>query len=172
MRASPAELVQAIASGETGAMRELYSQFADALFRFALLGLGDRDAAEDVVQETMLAAWRGVGGFRGESSVRSWFFGICRNQVALELRRRGHAPEPVPPDEDAPAPEPSVSRLEIEEAMGMLDVEQRQLLHLVYVEGLPQREVADVLGVPVGTVKSRLFSARERLRSLLGEDEP
>jgi len=171
MRASPAELVRAIASGETGAMRALYSQFAGPLFRFALLGLGDRDAAEDVVQETMLAAWRGAGGFRADSSVRSWLFGICRNQVALELRRRGRAPDPAPPDVDAWAPEPSVTGLELEEAMGGLEVEHKQLLHLVYVEGLPQREVAEALGVPIGTVKSRLFSARERLRSLLGEDE-
>lgn len=161
------QLVRAVAAGDQRAMRALYGRFADELLRFAAASLGDRDAAQDVVQETMVAAWTGARSFRGESSVRSWLFGICRNQVALELRRRPRRPEPQEPDEAAVAPSPPEARAGLPEAFERLDLEQRQLLQLVYARGLSQQEVADALGIPLGTVKSRLFSARGRLRELM-----
>jgi RNA polymerase sigma-70 factor, ECF subfamily len=167
MSGEAGQLVRAVAAGDQRAMRALYGRFADELLRFAMASLGEREAAEDVVQETMVAAWAGARRFRGESSARSWLFGICRNQVALELRRRPRRPEPQEPDEDLAAPAPTEARAGLPEALELLDTEQRQLLQLVYVQGLPQQEVADALGIPLGTVKSRLFSARARLRDLM-----
>ena len=171
MVADERELMRDVAAGDSGALRGLYDAHAGPVFRFALASLGDRHAAEDVLQETMLAAWSGARRYRGESSVRGWLLGICRKQVAMELRRRR-------PEDSVPIPDATADRRgsgtptstvveELRDALDELDVEQRQLLLLVYVQGLQQQEVAEVLGIPLGTVKSRLFHARQRLRALV-----
>jgi RNA polymerase sigma-70 factor (ECF subfamily) len=171
MPANDLQQMRAIARGDPLAMRRLYDAHAGALFRFAALSLGDRHAAEDVLQETMLAAWAGAERFRGESSVRGWLLGICRKQVAMELRRQ--KPGDSISISDGPADLREAGRTcpglagELREALDELDVERRQLLLLVYVQGLPQQEVAEVLGIPLGTVKSRLFHARRKLRALM-----
>jgi RNA polymerase sigma-70 factor (ECF subfamily) len=122
--------------------------------------------AEDAVQETLLAAWRSAASYQGHSSASTWLFGICRHKVADALRRRDPAeaaglPEPLP---IAGSRDP-----DLRACLGRLEEDDRELLVLVFHYGFAQREVAEVMGLPVGTVKSRVFYARRKLQALLEE---
>jgi len=156
-------LLKRIAAGESSAMERLHATYADRLFRYALLRTRDRQLAEDVVQETMLAAWRSASAYRGDSSVSTWLFGICRHKVADALRR-------CPQAETRPLPEAAVGDASAIEFWGTFDrltPDDRELLLLAFHYGFSQQEVAQVLDVPVGTVKSRTFHARRRLQALM-----
>lgn len=184
MSASDMALVKAIAAGDAEAMRALYDRHATPLFRYALGRTGDRAAAEDAVQETMLATWRGAARFREESSVRTWLFGICRNRLAERAKRREFKAEVVPIDRlgelsgggatAAAVPE----TLDFWRAFDRLADEHREVILLVFHYGFSLRETADLLEIPVGTVKSRVHHARRRLEAALageageGSDEP
>lgn len=166
-------LLNSIAEGSRGAMRAFYDRHATRIFRFALARLGDRQVAEDVVQETMLAVWRGAGGFRGESRVDTWLFGIAHNKIREQARKRrvprtaaGESSEPGPTGVSAP----DTSAAEFWEGFAELTGEQRELLLLVFHYGFNYEEVARMLGIPVGTVKSRVHYARKRLGQAMGRD--
>lgn len=175
------DLVRRIALGDSRAMGVLYERHATALYRFALVRAGYPDVAEDVVQETMLAVWRGAAAFRGESPVRTWLFGICRNKVGEALRRRR-----VPGDETVMAlraldPETGSARgageqaeasVSFWEAFSVLSDEHREVLLLVFHHGFSLEETARIIGVPVGTVKSRTYHARRRLEAALNGRPP
>ena len=165
MEPTDRESVEGMAAGDPTAAREVQAKYGDALFRFALSRLGSRDDALDVVQETLIAAWQSAGSYRGASSVSTWLFGICRNKLGERLRRREIAAEPLALAETLGAE--SREAVEFWECFRDLDGEQQELLMLVCYHGFSQAEVAETLGIPVGTVKSRLFYARRRLQELL-----
>ncbi|MEW6723520.1 MAG: RNA polymerase sigma factor [Bacillota bacterium] len=172
---SDTELIQCIAAGQQSAMHDLYSRYARRLFRFAVARLGSRSAAEDVVQETLVAVWQSAGRYRGTAPVSTWLFGICRNKVGDQLRRRELAREPLQLAEVLGSAAAGTAALEFWEAFGQLSDEQQELILLVFHHGLRQEEVAEILGIPLGTVKSRTYHARKRLQTILegGEaDEP
>lgn len=148
-------------------MDELYARLGSRLSRFALSLLGDRDAAQDVVQETFLAAWQGAGSYQGGSSVSTWLLGICRNKVRDQLRRRPAAIEPLEEARGLVSPGSGEETVEFWACFRQMDANDQELIQLVFHQGLSLQEVAEVLGIPVGTVKSRTFYARRRLRQLL-----
>ena len=163
METAEERLLKRIAAGESSAMESFHATYVDRLFRYALLRIRDRQLAEDAVQETMLAVWRSAAAYRGDSSVSTWLFGICRHKVADALRR-------CPQAETRPLPEAVVGdapAVEFWEIFDLLEAEDRELLLLVFHYGFSQQEVAQVLDVPVGTVKSRTFYARRRLQALM-----
>jgi RNA polymerase sigma-70 factor (ECF subfamily) len=150
---------------------------ADALprlRRYAIGLVGDVSTADDLVQDCMERAWKNRGALKDERTIFGWLRAILHNANIDRVRSRRRRPEePGGLDTvietlsngatvDGPAPSMDVAR-----AMNQLTVEHRQVLLLVGVEGLSYREVADDLGLPVGTVMSRLARARERLRTLL-----
>jgi len=167
-------LARRIASGDREALAELYQQYQRPLFRFLCQMTPDRGVAEEVLQDTMIAVWRSAGAFEGRSLLRTWLFGIARRQAHNTLRRRG-----VPLAEEAetaataPGPEDEVmARLDVEElskAVQQLSLVHREVLALAFVSGLGYQEIAAVLEVPEGTVKSRLSNARRALRGMLRE---
>ena len=158
-------LLKRIAAGEPPAMQDLHAAYADRLFRYALLRTRDRQLAEDVVQETMLAVWRSASAYRGASSVSTWLFGICRHKVADALRRcPAHETRPLSEALARDADEPAT---EFWETFDRLETDDRELLLLVFYYGFSQQEVAQIMDLPVGTVKSRTFYARRRLQALL-----
>ena len=130
-----------------------------------------------MLQETFLAVWRGAGGYRpgGSGSAGGWVWGIARRQAALFLRRRGPAELLLPAmDADgrhgADPAEAAVLRAELAEAvsaLGPAGSPNREAWRLMYVEDRPVAEVAELTGVPVGTVKSRAHRARQQLRAAL-----
>ena len=171
------ELVAAVAASDDTALRELFCRHAPWLAARLRSVLPAADV-EDVVQETFIGLWRGAAGYRPDGPVGGWIWGIARRQAALLLRRRGDAalvrPDVAPVDALHLAGDPAetvVSRAAIAEAVAALGPEgspEREAWRLMYLEDRPVAEVADLMGVPVGTVKSRVHRARRLLRLALG----
>ena len=153
-------------------VRAAYAAHAGELYGFALRSLGDDGLAEEAVQETFLRAWRAGERFDPEiGSLRTWLFAILRN-VVIDLGR-ARAARPALSDVEA---EPSVEPLEetllawqVEEAMRRIGDQHREILVETYYRGRPYAEVAAELGIPVGTVKSRVYYALRALRIALEE---
>jgi RNA polymerase sigma-70 factor, ECF subfamily len=171
------ELVARVAAGDDTALRELFGRHAPwlAVRLRAVLPAAD---VEDVVQETFLAAWRGARGYRPQGARGGWLWGIARRQAALLLRRRGPADQAVTvlPAElaagpDAPDPaETAQLRADLAVAvatLGPAGSPDREVWRLMYEQDRPVAEVAELLGVPPGTVKSRAHRARRLLRAAL-----
>jgi RNA polymerase sigma-70 factor, ECF subfamily len=170
-------LLGRIGQGDEDAMAAFYRQHARVVLAQALLVTGERVLAEEIVQDTMLAVWRGAGAFRGESSVRSWVIAIARRQTRDRLRgqRLRVVGEAFLADRPIPGPGPEATALdraelaEVRVAITELAPAHRELLGLVFGAGLSLPEAASVLDIPVGTVKSRLTSARSALSRILNE---
>ncbi|HEX3390245.1 MAG TPA: RNA polymerase sigma factor [Streptosporangiaceae bacterium] len=173
---SDEELVARVAAGDDTALRELFSRHAPWLAARLRSVLSATDV-EDVLQETFLAVWKGARGYRPQSPPGAWMWGIARRQAALFLRRRGPATLLLPAVVEAdgrhasdPA-EAALSRAQITEAVTALGPEgspDRDVWQLMYVEDRPVAEVARLMGIPEGTVKSRAYRARRVLRAALG----
>ena len=139
--------------------------------RYARLLAGERGAADDLVQDTLERAWARLGQWRPGSDLRAWLFSIMHN-LRVDQQRRGELPvqaldESLP---DVPIRPTQTDRLELrdlEAALAQLPEEQRQVLLLVGLEEMTYQDVAASLGIPLGTVMSRLARGRERLRQVL-----
>ena len=172
-----AGLLRRISHGDGDAMASFYREHGRVVFAQVLLVVGDRVLAEEIVQDTMLAVWRGAGSFRGESSVRSWVIAIARRQTRDRLRRRRLqvVDDTFLADQPGLGPGPEVMALdraalaEVRGAIQELVPAHREVLGLAFGSRLSLPEVADVLEIPVGTVKSRLAAARTALNRTLDE---
>jgi RNA polymerase sigma-70 factor (ECF subfamily) len=160
------ELIAALAAGDETALRELFTRHAPWLAARLRAALPAADV-EDALQETFLAVWRGAVSYRPRGAPRAWMWVIARNQAALLLRRRGPAfaaLEEEPHGGLDPA-ETAMIRADIATA---LSGPGGEVLRLMYVQDRPVAEVATLLGIPAGTVKSRAHRARRLLRATLG----
>lgn len=145
------------------------------LRRYARALTGERNAADDLVQDTLERAWAKLHLFRGGSNLRAWLFTIMHNVHVNQVRSRvATATLPLEEDmPDAPVRASQADMLEvrdIDSALRRLPVEQRTVLLLVALEHMSYQETANTLGIPIGTVMSRLSRARERLRIMLQAD--
>lgn len=165
-------LVRAAAAGDLAAFELLVRAYQEPVWRFLRRLLGDAGVAEDVAQETFLRVFRRLPTFAFEAKFSTWVFQIARNAGVDELRSRQRR---ISLASLAPPPPPAVgmaeARAEIDAALASLPVDLREAILLIEVLGLRYHEVARVLGVPEGTVKSRVFSARTRLHSWSTADE-
>jgi RNA polymerase sigma-70 factor, ECF subfamily len=173
-------LIAAVAEGDDIALRELFSRHAPwlAVRLRAVLPAAD---VEDVLQETFLAVWRGARGFRLEGSAGGWLWGIARRQAAGWLRRRGPAELLLPAVEAAgcydlgdPA-DAALSAAIVADALEALGPEGspvREVWRLLYADDRTVAEVAELMGVAEGTVKSRAHRARQLIRAALRPHEP
>ncbi|MFE7570493.1 RNA polymerase sigma factor [Streptomyces sp. NPDC057539] len=168
-------LLAAVAAGDQTALRVLYERHATAVLRLIRRLTSDQGMAEEILQETWLAVWRSATGFRGECSVKGWVMGVARRQAHNQLRRARPRLTDLAEARDVPDPAPGVEdqimrdaeRAELMTAVAALPEHLREVLTLVLVEELPYPEVATVLAIPVGTVKSRMSQARQRLSRML-----
>jgi RNA polymerase sigma-70 factor, ECF subfamily len=177
------KLIARLAGGDDRALRELFRRHAPILAA-RLRGVLPPSDVEDVLQETFLAAWRGAASYQppdpaGSPKAGAWLWGIARRQGALLLRRRGPAHSPLPdfmldgaarPGErewNDPA-ETVVAQAHLASAVTKLSPAEHEVWRLMYVEDRPLAEVAELTGVPEGTVKSRAHRARRILRAALG----
>ncbi|MFF4124697.1 RNA polymerase sigma factor [Microbispora rosea] len=168
-------LLRLVAAGDEHAFELLYTRHAHALLAYAEGLLRDRGAAEEALQETFIALWRSARTYEGRSTVRTWLYGICRRQ-ALK-RMNGGRPAPRPLDEAAllpsTEPDPEVVTLAradtaaVAAALTALPATHREVLTLALSAGLSHAEISQILDIPVGTVKSRLFTARAALARAL-----
>jgi len=171
-------LIAAVARGDDVALRELFQRHAPWLAG-RLRGVLPAAEVEDVLQETFLAVWRGAGGYR-PGSAGGWLWGIARRQAALWLRRRGPAelllPAPAADGQDLGDPaEAALSRAELARAVSALGPEggaARETWRLMYVEDKTVAEVAELMGVSAGTVKSRAHRVRRLMRAALPHRKP
>jgi RNA polymerase sigma-70 factor (ECF subfamily) len=177
------ELLLAHAEGDPEAFALLFRRHRDRLWAVALRTTGDREEAADALQEAMLSAHRHASRFRGESAVTTWLHRIVVNACVDRLRRRAtHRTVPLPgqdagDDEErwhtgrnepaAPAYDHDTAMV-VRQALAQLPYEQRACLVLVDLEGYAVAEVAQMLGVAEGTIKSRCSRGRARLATLLG----
>jgi RNA polymerase sigma-70 factor (ECF subfamily) len=181
MSAAPlgdAELLAAHVNGDPDAFSELVNRHRDRLWAVALRTLGQPEDAADALQDALLSAYRGAAGFRGNSAVTTWLHRIVVN-ACLDLARRRAVRPTEPLREDAaserPAPDTVSERetsLAVMAALRTLPPEQAAAVVLVDIEGYPVNEVAEILEVPVGTVKSRCARARARLAEQLSDLDP
>jgi RNA polymerase sigma-70 factor (ECF subfamily) len=139
------------------------------LLRYAIRLAGEKARAEDLVQETLLSAWRNFHQFERGTNCKAWLFRILKNLHYKQSSRRGRSTE-VPLGEEGPrfaVPEQVSANQQVREAFDRLTPEHQEVLQLAVVEGFGIREVAEVLQVPQGTVMSRLSRARASLRNAL-----
>ena len=167
------ELIASLAGGDDMALRQLFDRHAPwlaARLRKAL----PPDDVEDVLQETFLAVWKNAGTYQPRGTPAAWLWVIARNQAALLLRKRGPATQALL-DEGSPVSDPAetaATRTDLDvaaaAALGPPGCPDREVWRLLYEEDRPVAEVAELMGVPEGTVKSRAHRARRLLRAALG----
>jgi RNA polymerase sigma-70 factor, ECF subfamily len=146
---------------------------APRLLRFARRLTGEMHAADDLVQETLLKAWRNFRQLEEGSSARAWCYRIMLNTFYGQGRKVRAMPATVPLDDRilVGATSPGIDNVEISQALDALPAEHRTVLLLGVVEGFTCREVSEILSVPIGTVMSRLSRARQSLREKLTQGE-
>ncbi|WP_328651642.1 RNA polymerase sigma factor SigM [Micromonospora sp. NBC_00330] len=179
------ELLRAHVAGDRDAFTELFHRHRDRLWAVALRTLGDREDAADALQDALLSAHRAAARFRGDSAVTTWLHRIVVNACLDRIRRRQAHPTVPLPDGNRTDDGSGTGGLEpaapvadhdtvlvVREALAALPLEQRAALVLVDVQGYPVAEVARILGVAEGTVKSRCARGRARLAVLLGHLRP
>ena len=168
-------LIGRVAAEDMAAFETLYRTWQPRLARFLFGMLRQRALVEEVLDDTLLAAWRRAHTFDGSAKLSTWLFAIAYRQALKALRQRGLDPvldaEPAAPAEAGPDSELQREQLHarIDAALATLSVEHRAVIELTYYHGHSCREIARIVECPVATVKTRMFYARRRLRSALGE---
>ncbi|MDY7010181.1 MAG: RNA polymerase sigma factor, partial [Planctomycetota bacterium] len=155
----------------------LVDQYSQYLFGLALSLVGNWADAEDILQETYAGAFRGFGSFKGHSSIKTWLTRILVRQVAGHYRNQARR-KVIPMELEIAAgrqrsvPSPARTadvQMDVEAAIESLSSAHREVIVLREIKGLSYDEIAEVLGVPRGTVESRLFRARRQIKGFLGE---
>lgn len=171
---SDLELIDAARGGDRAAFDTLLRLHQDRVFAICLATIRDRELALDATQETFVKVFRKLDRFDGRSAFTTWLYRVTINTCYDVLRRsRRHATEPLPEHHDPPDPTAGDSfasadvRADISDALAALPDEFRAAVVLSDLEGLPLAEVAAVLDIPIGTVKSRVFRGRRLLADLL-----
>lgn len=181
-----AELVSLAASGDARALAELYDRYSRIVMSFSLRMLSDPAAAEELTQEVFFRAWRQAASYNASrGTFATWILSITHNMAIDELRKRSRRPQRADL-EDPVATLANISdsgrsveerawlgalRDEIREALELLPPAQRRAIELAYFRGLTQREVAETLDEPLGTIKTRMRLGMRKLRTYLEERE-
>ncbi len=173
-----AHWLTAIADGDETAMHKFYDAYADAVYRFALRRVSQPADAADVLHEVMLEVWRKAGSYQQRSRVRTWVLGIANHKALDHLRRLGRRREREDESADLASQasltaDPQAALAGVAEArwlrycLDKLSAVQRQVMHLAFFQELSCTEIAEVLQCPVGTVKTRMLHARQRMQHCL-----
>jgi RNA polymerase sigma-70 factor (ECF subfamily) len=181
-RLADEELMAVVDRKDPGAFEVLYDRHGGAAFSLAYRIVGDRTAAEDVAQDAFLSIWRSNARFdRARGSVRSWVLGVVRNRAIDHLRRGSTQAPKLDQDDDllleARAAEERTEEealrretsSEIKDALGDLPSDQSQVIRLAYFGGFSHSEIAEMLNMPLGTVKGRMRLGLEKIRTQLAE---
>lgn len=170
------ELARRAQKGEESAFHELVDRYANELFKLAFSLTGAVDGAEDVLQETFLGAFQGLDSFEGRSSVKTWLIRILVKQAAKyhryrRIRKTESTNNFFPQDSGSESSARDFEiRMDIKTMIKTLSPEHREVIVLRELEGFSYEEMAEILGVPRGTVESRLFRARQELKKRFKDD--
>ena len=185
--AADAELIGRAARGEARALEVLYDRYSGVVFSFALRIVSERQLAEEILQEAFFRAWQQGGSFSaGRGSFITWLLSITHNLAIDEIRRRRRRPQKADSEEpeqilDSVADTGAGADVEgevwlgalrdtIGRALAELPPAQREALEMAYFRGMTQREIAEALGEPLGTIKTRMRLGLQKLREALGSD--
>jgi RNA polymerase sigma-70 factor (ECF subfamily) len=185
--AADTELIGRAASGDARALEVLYERYAGVVFSFALRIVSERQLAEEILQEAFFRAWQQGGSFSaGRGSFVTWLLSITHNLAIDEIRRRRRRPQKADSEEpeqilDSVADTGAGADVEgevwlgalrdtIGQALSQLPPAQREALEMAYFRGMTQREIAEALGEPLGTIKTRMRLGLQKLREALGSD--
>jgi RNA polymerase sigma factor (sigma-70 family) len=170
MEISQTDVIKA-RQGDREAFGRLYQEVSKELYRMALYTLGNPQDAEDVVAETFLEAWKGIGGLREAGSFRPWILRIlsirCKRRIGKYVQEKGNMDLEDYLEEGIP--DASGPRAEVRDAMARLTPEEREIVILSVLQGYTLREIAEILGLPQGTVSSKLHRTLKKLRRMLEE---
>jgi RNA polymerase sigma-70 factor (ECF subfamily) len=176
IRPSDEDLLARVGNGDHPAFEQLYRRYARPVLGLALRRLGDRGRAEEAMQETFSSIWRAASSYRRDRGpAAAWLYAVARNAISDRGRARREPPAD-PPDEPSPESGPderaeqSWLSWQVHRALDDLPPQERKLIELAYWGGLSQSEIATLVGIPLGTVKTRTRSALARLADAL-EDE-
>lgn len=171
-------LLGRIEQADEGAFRELYCAFSRKLYAYVLRQLSDPAQAEEIVADTLYEVWKAPAKFRGESQFSTWLIGIARNKVLMHWR--GRKPDADHDDvadlaEQLPSDAPGAFELMADQqrsegvrhCVDKLGTDHRECVHLVFYQGMALADVARIQQIPEGTVKTRLFHARQKLKQCL-----
>ena len=171
-------LLGRIQQADEGAFRELYCAFSRKLYAYVLRQLSDPAQAEEIVSDTLFEVWKAPAKFRGDSQFSTWLIGIARNKVLMHWRSR--KPDADHDDvadmaEQLPSDAPDAFELMadaqrsdgVRHCVDKLGTDHRECVHLVFYQGMPLADVARIQQIPEGTVKTRLFHARQKLKQCL-----
>ena len=173
MTETETSLLRRIAAKDRKAFEALYHRYDRRLFAFILKLTRRADLVEEILNDVLLAIWKGAGGYDARSRPSTWIFGIAYHKALKAVARRepelAGEPETEPVDHDEP--ESLMARRELATVLGRalraLSHEQRAVVEMTYYYGLSYQEIAEIMGCPVNTVKTRMFHARRRLREIL-----
>lgn len=180
---SDSELISLVTQGDQDALAALYERYSRAVFSFSLRIVGDTQVAEEILQEVFVRVWQQGGSFQAaRGTLITWLLSITHNLSIDEVRRRKRRPQKAEseepesilaglPDEGLGVEEEvwlSSLRISIQDALRQLPSAQREAIELAYFQGLTQREIADTLGEPLGTIKTRMRLGMLKLREQLG----
>src|SRR5438309_7466365 len=163
------DLLSRVAEGDRDAFGDLYKRYARPVFGLALRRLGDRGRAEDAVQETFASIWRAARTYKPERGPGGpWLYAVARNAIVDRSRARSETPVETPEEESLAAGPPDQAEANwiawrVHRALEELSPNERSVIELAYWSGLSQSEVAEYLGIPLGTVKTRTRAALARL---------
>lgn len=168
-------LVAAVAVSNRVSFEQLYALYERRVFQYVLTIVRDVATAEEVVIDTMFAVWDGAARFSQSSRVSTWIFGIARHKAldAVRRARRGARRVSIEEAAEVPAAEPGPEDVThqrtlettLDGAIRELSPEHREVLHLAFFEDLPYEEIARLLAVPVNTVKTRVYYAKQKLKA-------
>jgi RNA polymerase sigma-70 factor (ECF subfamily) len=183
-RGAPSEssIATAMRRGDPGAIDALYAEYGGTVFSYLMRALGDRTAAEDVHQQVFAEIWERTDSYDPErAGLLTWILTVARSRAVDHMRRDSRRPEPRDPAgvaalADARAAKVSpgelmIERWRISHLLQRIPREEAELLRMRFYEDHSQREIAEITGTPLGTVKMRMVQALERLRSLMDEEE-
>jgi RNA polymerase sigma-70 factor (ECF subfamily) len=178
---SDEKLIALLATGDRDAMRTLFARHHARVLRFVLRFVKDRDAADDVVNDTFLIAWQQAPRFEGRSQVATWLLGIARYRALATTKRRRAALEPLDEQHEAALVDPCEradalmqredSRRYLKRCLAALPPEQAVLIELHYFHDKSLKEAASLTGVPLNTIKTRMFLARKKLAAMLAVED-
>ena len=172
---SDERLVERIAAGDRVAMQRLYARYHVRVYRFVLRIVNDAATAEDITSDAFLETWKHAGRFEGRSQVSTWLLSIARYRALALLRRRTNDPlddeiaSTIPESADGPEAilEKQSESAVLRQCLTQLSPAHREVIDLVYYHGKSIVEVAEIIGAPQNTVKTRMFHARKRIAALL-----
>jgi len=178
---SDAELILLVSKNESWALAEIYTRYSRLVFSLSLKILNDRSSAEECVQEVFVKVWRRARDYQADrGKFSSWLTGITHHHAIDELRRRRVRPSAAGDEsaaaevmDESPAPldraVQSLERRRIEDALDVIPSDQRRAIKMAYFEGFTQQEIADRLGEPLGTIKTRMRLGMQKLKNILDE---